>query len=88
MHSAVKLVPAIEALLDHLSEKFQTIDARLSILETKGQRPVTKNNRLLRVKLGNQFGSDLEGHWFWLDPADEYAEKALGERYFRPEDKA
>jgi hypothetical protein len=94
MHTAEKIVPPLLALLDKINEQFeetnssfQKINQRLQILEHKHERPISRNNRLLRVKLGNQFGSDLEGHWFWLDPADEYAEKALGERYFRPEDR-
>ena len=31
----------------------------------------------LKVKLGRQYGYDLNGHWFYLQPADEYAEAAI-----------
>ena len=31
----------------------------------------------VKVKLGSQYGDDLAGHWFYLHPADEYAEAVL-----------
>lgn len=34
----------------------------------------------LRVKFDGSYGRDLEGHWFYLCPADKYAAKALFER--------
>jgi hypothetical protein len=39
--------------------------------------PVSKPDTRLKVKLGRQYGGDLNGHWFYLQPADEYAELAL-----------
>lgn len=33
--------------------------------------------RQLRIKLGDQYGEKLNGQWFWLLPADEYARRAL-----------
>lgn len=34
-------------------------------------------DRRLKVKLGTQFGRDLNGNWFYLQPADKYADQAL-----------
>lgn len=39
--------------------------------------PPSKQDTRLKVKLGRQYGGDLNGHWFYLQPADEYAEQAL-----------
>ena len=36
-----------------------------------------EKHKNLRVKLGDNHGSILAGHWFYLVPADEYATKAL-----------
>ena len=33
--------------------------------------------RQLRIKLGDQYGDKLNGHWFWLLPVDEFARRAL-----------
>ena len=41
-------------------------------------QPLTDNR--MKVKLGSQYGADLEGHWFYLQPADEFAEAALVQR--------
>ena len=41
-------------------------------------QPLTDNR--MKVKLGSQYGADLEGHWFYLRPADEFAEAALVQR--------
>ena len=35
------------------------------------------NGERLKVKMGGWFGTYLSGHWFYLIPADEYAEAAL-----------
>jgi len=35
------------------------------------------SDRRVKVKLGNQFGSYLNGNWFYLHPADEFADDAL-----------
>jgi hypothetical protein len=34
-------------------------------------------DKRLKIKLGSQYGHDLNGHWFYLQPADEFAEAAL-----------
>lgn len=34
-------------------------------------------DRRLKARLGSEFGKVLAGHWFYLQPADEYASKAL-----------
>ena len=39
------------------------------------QEPVI--DRRLKVKIGRQYGYALNEHWFYLQPADEYAEQAL-----------
>ncbi len=39
-------------------------------------QPAVQDKRL-KVKLGSQYGSDLNGHWFYLQPADEFADAAL-----------
>lgn len=39
------------------------------------QEPVI--DRRLKVKLGRQYGYALNEHWFYLQPADEYADQAL-----------
>jgi hypothetical protein len=39
------------------------------------QEPII--DRRLKVKIGRQYGYDLNGHWFYLQPADEYANQAL-----------
>ena len=31
----------------------------------------------IRVKLGSHHGPTLNGHWFWLVPADDFAEEAI-----------
>jgi hypothetical protein len=36
-----------------------------------------QQDKRLKVKLGSQYGSDLNGHWFFLQPADEFADAAL-----------
>ena len=84
---AEKIVPPILLLIDKMNEQFtditsnfQKINQRIQILEHKHERPISRTNRKLRVKLGDWYGKDLEGHWFWLDPADEFAEKALNDR--------
>lgn len=38
-----------------------------------------KAQKRYRVKLNDTHGPTLNGHWFWLVPADEFAEKALDE---------
>ena len=40
-----------------------------------------EKHKNLRVKLGDNHGSILAGHWFYLVPADEYAAKALEEHH-------
>ena len=40
-------------------------------------QPEPVEDRRLKVKLGNQYGSDLDGNWFYLRPADVFAEAAL-----------
>lgn len=42
------------------------------------RQPLT--DKRVKVKLGSQYGSDLSGHWFYLHPADEYAEAVLDKR--------
>jgi hypothetical protein len=39
-------------------------------------QPAAQDKRL-KVKLGSQYGCDLNGHWFYLQPADEFADAAL-----------
>ena len=41
----------------------------------KAPEPLTDTR--CKVKLGEQYGSDLAGHWFFLQPADEFADKVL-----------
>lgn len=55
------------------SERLAALEAALAEL---GQRPPTYDTRV-KCKLGSQFGSDLTGHWFYLQPADEDANAAL-----------
>ena len=45
----------------------------------KAQAQLTRWDKYqnLRVKLGDNHGSILAGHWFYLIPADEHAAKAL-----------
>jgi hypothetical protein len=43
---------------------------------TPPAQPAVQDKRL-KVKLGSQYGHDLNGHWFYLQPADEFAEAAL-----------
>jgi hypothetical protein len=43
---------------------------------TPPAQPAVQDKRL-KVKLGSQYGSDLNGHWFYLQPADEFADAAL-----------
>src|SRR5574340_424703 len=38
-----------------------------------------KAHQRYRVKLNDTHGPTLNGQWFWLLPADEFAEKALAE---------
>lgn len=42
------------------------------------RQPLT--DKRVKVKLGSQYGSDFAGHWFYLHPADEYAEAVLDKR--------
>ena len=44
-----------------------------------GDEPVATDKRM-KVKLGGAYGHELVGHWFYLHPADEFAEKALEQR--------
>lgn len=41
----------------------------------------------LRVKLGNQYGETLNGHWFYLLPCDEYSRRVLIEHTQTPNRK-
>jgi hypothetical protein len=43
-------------------------------LQSEKQEP---SDRRVKVKLGSQFGSYLNGNWFYLHPADEFANEAL-----------
>ena len=47
------------------------------LVKTQAQLTRWDKYRNLRVKLGDNHGSILAGHWFYLVPADEYATKAL-----------
>jgi hypothetical protein len=38
-------------------------------------QPLT--DKRVKVKLGSWYGEDLSGHWFYLHPADNFAEEAL-----------
>ena len=46
-------------------------------LQAEKQEPFA--DRRLKVKLGRQYGYVLNGHWFYLQPADEFADQALTE---------
>lgn len=37
-------------------------------------------DKRVKVKIGDQYGNDLHGHWFYLQPADEEAQKVLDNR--------
>lgn len=39
------------------------------------RKPLTDTR--VKVKLGSQYGEDLAGHWFFLQPADNFADAAL-----------
>ena len=43
------------------------------------REPLVADKRM-KVKLGGAYGHELEGHWFYLHPADGFAEKALEQR--------
>ena len=40
-------------------------------------QPEPVEDRRCKVKLGAEYGSDLDGNWFYLRPADVFAEAAL-----------
>ena len=58
--------PVIRAAILKYAEGYTTTAAR---------KPLT--DKRLKVKIGSQYGGDLTGHWFYLQPADEFAEAAL-----------
>ena len=74
---------ALEALQvmkagQHAEEKAymdKVIEALRQALAQDEQEPVI--DRRLKVKIGRQYGYALNEHWFYLQPADEYAEQAL-----------
>ena len=59
---------------DYRGQADKAITAIKAALETKDE-PVA--DRRVKVKMGHWYGYDLEGHWFYLQPSDEYAEVAL-----------
>lgn len=79
-----KLVPVeptpemIDAWNNDDSDEFR--HAYRAMLEAAHEAPasaLSPADKRIKVKLGSQYGSDLNGHWFYLRPADEYAEAAL-----------
>lgn len=52
-----------------------SVQLAIAALEAELAKPVQDTR--LKVKLGRQYGYDLNGHWFYLQPADEYAEAAI-----------
>lgn len=77
---------AAEMSLDVLTAHYQSKDeadvkrakviiALRQALAQDEQEPVI--DRRLKVKIGRQYGYALNEHWFYLQPADEYAEQAL-----------
>lgn len=53
------------------------VDPIIALLQELIDAPAVRPDTRMRVKLGSQYGSELNGHWFYLQPADEYAEAAL-----------
>jgi hypothetical protein len=52
-------------------------DEVIRLLDTTPPAQPAVQDKRLKVKLGSQYGHDLNGHWFYLQPADEFAEAAL-----------
>ena len=84
--SMTDLRAAAEMSLDVLTAHYQSKDeadvkrakviiALRQALAQDEQEPVI--DRRLKVKIGRQYGYALNEHWFYLQPADEYAEQAL-----------
>lgn len=53
------------------------------IAEMKKLTIFQDNIKRLRIKLDDKYGIELEGHWFYIVPADEHAEKAIKEHLNR-----
>jgi len=47
------------------------------LIECQAELTKWENHKALRIKLQDQYGPALNGHWFYLVPADEYAKAAL-----------
>jgi len=67
---------AIETIKEAARE-FSPEECLTELVMAQAQLTRWEKYRHLRVKLGDDHGSILAGHWFYLVPADEYAAKAL-----------
>lgn len=47
------------------------------LLESQKMAAFHDSIKRLKIKLDGSYGCDLEGHWFYIVPADEHAEKAM-----------
>lgn len=64
-------------------EHFTPCDFRYGLVKAAWQAATLaerESAKRLRVKLDGSYGSDLDGHWFYLVPVDEYAEAAIRAR--------
>ena len=64
-----------KANVTHLPALYPDTLTTIEALRQALAQPVV--DRRLKVKLGRQYGRDLNGHWFYLQPADECADQAL-----------
>jgi hypothetical protein len=65
---------ARSATEQYVAEQKAITTLRQAIEQAEKQEP---SDRRIKVKIGNQFGSYLNGNWFYLHPADEFADDAL-----------
>ncbi len=64
---------AMERMLSERDDEISTLREKLRIAENQ----LNKNHKQLKIKLQDQYGHHLNGHWFYVIPADIYAEAAL-----------
>lgn len=64
-------------VLERASDAGYSIECEEAITALRQALAQPVVDRRLKVKLGRQYGRDLNGHWFYLQPADECADQAL-----------
>lgn len=67
---------AIRTLTEE-AEKITGDEMLAELIQAIAELSKWEKHKQLRIKLQNQYGTHLNGHWFYLVPADIYAEVAL-----------